>query len=428
MGARFDPFQNLTAHYLLTGLRVAGDERPRRERGDRGGVLRGALRRTRPGSGRGRPEPPDGRLVRRQDRARRRGRRRAGRAASSRSSMPPDIGHVHVAYVAPEHRRRGVTKALLRRARRAPAAAGAAHVTLDVDLSNRDGLAAWRAARLHRLGGPARRRRSTRSTRGSPRRDAGPDFASVHVQTDDEAAVADAVRKYVPADRPLRRHGGLAAAQRLDRASTTTSSTATAPRCGGSRRSSRPRSARVVVRARARGRRRRALPARRARQRRRRVPLGAGALRPAAARRRGRARREPDRGRAADRRRPARACARSRGRPPSPDELPPAPELLAAIAGAVGLEGAEHGYAEALGTPTTCTPMTARVGCPDDALRRRPLPVLRPRQDRPRREGHPARDRRRRPRRPPGVDLREEPAAAACRCSRRTRSSCPSPT
>ena len=28
-------------------------------------------------------------------------------------------------------------------------------------------------------------------------------------------------------------------------------------------------------------------------------------------------------------------------------ELPPAPELLAAIAEAVGVEGAEHGYAEA---------------------------------------------------------------------------------
>ena len=28
-------------------------------------------------------------------------------------------------------------------------------------------------------------------------------------------------------------------------------------------------------------------------------------------------------------------------------ELPPAPELLASIAEAVGIEGAEHGYAEA---------------------------------------------------------------------------------
>jgi GNAT superfamily N-acetyltransferase len=111
--------------------------------------------------------------------------------------MPPDIGHVHIAYVVPEQRRRGVTKALFRELNGRFRAAGATHVTLDADLSNRDGLAAWRrlgfaewAVRLAttldaldaRLGGEA----------------VVADFASIHVQSDDEAAVADAVRKYVP--------------------------------------------------------------------------------------------------------------------------------------------------------------------------------------------------------------------------------------
>lgn len=111
--------------------------------------------------------------------------------------QPPDIGHVHIAYVEPEHRRKGVMKALLRELNERLRQQGMTYVTLDTDVSNREGLAAWRglgfgewAVRLEttidaldaRLAGEA----------------AIPDFASVHVQSDDEAAVADAVRKYVP--------------------------------------------------------------------------------------------------------------------------------------------------------------------------------------------------------------------------------------
>jgi ribosomal protein S18 acetylase RimI-like enzyme len=112
--------------------------------------------------------------------------------------IPPSIGHVHVVYVLPERRRRGVTKALLRELNERFRALGATHVTLDTDLSNRDGLGTWRrlgftdwAVRLEtsldaldaRLGGA-----------GAP----VADFASIHVQSDDEAAVAAALRKYVP--------------------------------------------------------------------------------------------------------------------------------------------------------------------------------------------------------------------------------------
>ena len=108
MGARFDPFQNLTAHYLLTGLaRWRAHDDPRRATRP---TARGALpppSSTRLWARPWRAEQPAGRLVRRQDRARRRGRRRARRAGSSRPCMPPDIGHVHLVYVAPRARRAG---------------------------------------------------------------------------------------------------------------------------------------------------------------------------------------------------------------------------------------------------------------------------------------------------------------------------------
>jgi GNAT superfamily N-acetyltransferase len=111
--------------------------------------------------------------------------------------MPPAIGHVHVLYVVPERRRRGVTKALLAGLNERFRAAGVTHVTLDTDLSNRDGLAAWR-----RLGFTDWAVRLATPIDALEARLAGeaavPDFASMHVQSDDEAAVADAVRKHVP--------------------------------------------------------------------------------------------------------------------------------------------------------------------------------------------------------------------------------------
>ena len=237
---------------------------------------------------------PPRRLVRRQDRARRRGGRRAGRRSPSRRTCRGRVGHVHVVYVVPERRRRGVAKALLASSTSASAPRGSTHVTLDADLSNRDGLAAWRRLGFSRLVGPARRPRSTRSTRGSPATPPSRISRSIHVQSDDEAAVADAVRKYVPrfgrsagsaVSRP--RNGWIAVYDDLvdrDRAARRRLSQELSIALGARR-----------LHDLARGGRGRALPARRARQRRRRVPLGAGALRRAAARRRGRARREPDR-------------------------------------------------------------------------------------------------------------------------------------
>jgi GNAT superfamily N-acetyltransferase len=110
----------------------------------------------------------------------------------------PGVGHVHVAYAVPERRRQGVTKALLRELNERFRAAGVEHVTLDADLSNRDGLAAWR-----RLGFTEWAVRLATPLAELDERIGGQgaglvDVVSIHVQTDDEAAVATALRRVVP--------------------------------------------------------------------------------------------------------------------------------------------------------------------------------------------------------------------------------------
>jgi hypothetical protein len=76
----------------------------------------------------------------------------------------------------------------------------------------------------------------------SERAPRGPSFGSVHVQTDDENAVEQAVRKYVP--RFGRSAGSVVATPRNGwTRSTTSSATASRARCGGSAASSRTRPA-----------------------------------------------------------------------------------------------------------------------------------------------------------------------------------------
>jgi GNAT superfamily N-acetyltransferase len=110
---------------------------------------------------------------------------------------PPDVGHVHIAYVVPGHRREGVMKALLRELNERLRKQGITYVTLDTEVSNREGIAAWR-----RLGFAEWAVRLETKLDALDERLAGeaavPDFGSIHVQSDDEAAVADAVRKHVP--------------------------------------------------------------------------------------------------------------------------------------------------------------------------------------------------------------------------------------
>jgi ribosomal protein S18 acetylase RimI-like enzyme len=105
--------------------------------------------------------------------------------------------HVHTAYVVPDRRRQGVGKALLRAFAERVAAEGVEHVTLDVDTTNAAGAATWQ-----RLGFVEFARALTSPVAALEARlsneESGPSFASIHVQTDDEAAVDRAVRKYVP--------------------------------------------------------------------------------------------------------------------------------------------------------------------------------------------------------------------------------------
>jgi GNAT superfamily N-acetyltransferase len=104
--------------------------------------------------------------------------------------------HVAQAYVRPHARRQGVLRALLQEAVREARARGAEQVTLDVLIANELGTAAWRSlgfepvvqvmsqpldALERRLNAPS-----------------GETFGSIHLQTDDRAAVLRAVDKYRP--------------------------------------------------------------------------------------------------------------------------------------------------------------------------------------------------------------------------------------
>ena len=110
----------------------------------------------------------------------------------------PGIGHLSDIYVAPEARRQGAARELIREAAtRLRDAEGARVLTLGVQVTNEDAQAAYERLGFQteslRLFAPIEQllERSERAPRG-------PSFGSVHVQTDDENAVEQAVRKYVP--------------------------------------------------------------------------------------------------------------------------------------------------------------------------------------------------------------------------------------
>jgi GNAT superfamily N-acetyltransferase len=110
----------------------------------------------------------------------------------------PGIGHLSDIYVAPEARRQGAARELIREAAtRLRDAEGASVLTLGVQVTNHDAQAAYERLGFQteslRLFAPIEQLLE-RSERG-PR---GPSFGSAHVQIDDENAVEQAVRKYVP--------------------------------------------------------------------------------------------------------------------------------------------------------------------------------------------------------------------------------------
>jgi ribosomal protein S18 acetylase RimI-like enzyme len=105
--------------------------------------------------------------------------------------------HLNVACVRPDRRRQGVAKALLAEFAARARTAGSEHVTLDVDVTNEVGRQVWQ-----RLGFTDYARRMTAPVDALEARlagaGAGESYASIHVQTDDSAAVEAAVGKYLP--------------------------------------------------------------------------------------------------------------------------------------------------------------------------------------------------------------------------------------
>jgi ribosomal protein S18 acetylase RimI-like enzyme len=107
---------------------------------------------------------------------------------------PHGYAHVNIVYVRPERRREGVTTALLREFGARAREQGIEHMTLDVATHNEVGREVWR-----RLGFTEwARRLMVPIDRLEQRAQAGESFASLHVQTDDRDGVEAAVAKYLP--------------------------------------------------------------------------------------------------------------------------------------------------------------------------------------------------------------------------------------
>jgi ribosomal protein S18 acetylase RimI-like enzyme len=107
---------------------------------------------------------------------------------------PQGYAHVNIVYVVPEHRRRGVTRALLAEFASRAREEGIEHMTLDVATRNEVGREVWR-----RMGFTEWALRLTvpleRLEQG---REAGESYASLHIQTDNREAVEAAIAKYLP--------------------------------------------------------------------------------------------------------------------------------------------------------------------------------------------------------------------------------------
>jgi aminoglycoside 6'-N-acetyltransferase I len=107
------------------------------------------------------------------------------------------VAHVNVAYVVPERRREGIGKALLAEFARRGRDQGAQHVTLDVDKTNEGGRTVWERLGFRewalRLAAPLDALEARLAEKGP-----GESKASLHIQTDDVSGVEAAVAKYLP--------------------------------------------------------------------------------------------------------------------------------------------------------------------------------------------------------------------------------------
>jgi ribosomal protein S18 acetylase RimI-like enzyme len=107
---------------------------------------------------------------------------------------PQGYAHVNIIYVVPERRRQGVAKALLAAFGERALERGIEHLTLDVATRNEAGRAAWR-----RLGFTEWAQRLTVPiVRIEQHDEHGESYASLHVQSDDLDNVRAQVDKYLP--------------------------------------------------------------------------------------------------------------------------------------------------------------------------------------------------------------------------------------
>jgi ribosomal-protein-alanine N-acetyltransferase len=110
---------------------------------------------------------------------------------------PNGVAHLNLIYVVPERRRQGIARSLLAEFNERARAQGAVHMTLDVDTTNEAGRAVWRRLGFtewaHRLSAPLDEVERRLGAAGE-----GESYASISVQTDDAGAVEAAVGKYLP--------------------------------------------------------------------------------------------------------------------------------------------------------------------------------------------------------------------------------------
>jgi ribosomal protein S18 acetylase RimI-like enzyme len=107
---------------------------------------------------------------------------------------PQGYAHVNLVYVVPERRRQGVATALLTAFGERARAQGIEHLTLDVATRNEVGREAWR-----RLGFTEWAERLRVPIERLEQHDAhGESYASLHVQSDDREGVEAAVGRYLP--------------------------------------------------------------------------------------------------------------------------------------------------------------------------------------------------------------------------------------
>ena len=118
-------------------------------------------------------------------------------AGMARGEVRRGLGRISFVYLLPEHRRQGLGGALVRDLVGYFREHDAEHVTLGVDTSNGEGSAVWR-----RLGFTEFSRELSADLASLERRlgesSKGESYGSVHVQTDDQNAVAAAVERFLP--------------------------------------------------------------------------------------------------------------------------------------------------------------------------------------------------------------------------------------